>query len=497
MRANIVAFVYITVIGLIAFRLAAGAFTQHSVVDTRKVALFLIVNATGFILSPIIPLPTLLFYSVATLAILVLKPGAPVATIALFLFLMPLMPILSTELFLGSLPLIELTWPRLLIILLLIPLAPKALASAPLLHYRTDKYIWLFFALSAALGFRDTTITNGLRITVGLTIDLLIPYLVVSRVLRGPDDIRTVLGPLVAALAFGGLINIFETARHWNVYVQLITNVTGMGFATADRAGLLRAFGPLDRPSQSAFALATGIGMLWALSPFAAGKIRLLVLLGALGLGLILTFSRGSWVAAAFIATGYLATTNFKTFVKVVAGSVVVALPLMLLPITQEIIRILPFVGEQGTQAADTVAYRQELFDAAVYVANQSPFFGSTTYEQHPVLDRLRLADGLLDLVNHYVILLLSVGYVGLGCFLAIFASTFSSLLRALSTRGLDHPATRTVTKALAFTIMGLMLAIATTSAGGKAGIILWCLVAMSAVVSTPSIPKRARAHLT
>ena len=430
--------------------------------------------------------PPILFYSIVGAVIFILKPRDPVQKVAMFLFLLPLIPTLSYQLALGSLPLFDLTWQRLLIILLLVPLAPGAWKSKPIFHYRVDKYIWVFFALNVLLGFRDTTLTNGLRVAFGLTLDIFIPYFVLSRVLKNLEDVQTVFLPFIAALVFVGLVNAFEAIRHWNVYVPLVKNVVGFVFAHTERLGLLRAFGPLDRPSQSAFALATGIGLIWSILPIAKSRIHLLLILAVVSIGLIGTFSRGSWVAAALIGVGYLATTNLKTFVKVAAGSIVVAIPLLSLPIVQDIIHILPFIGEQGTQAADTVSYRQDLVGAAIIVASENPLLGSTTYGQHPQLDRLRLANGLLDLVNHYVILMLSMGYIGLVSFIAIFVSTLACLFGSARERRASRAERKVLLNALTFTLMGLLLAIAATSGTGRAGLILWCLVAVSAVLTRP-----------
>lgn len=486
MRGDIVAFVYVALIGYAAFRLTAGTFPQHVPAYRKKLTLFFIVNAVGFVLAPMLPYPAPIFYTIIGLSILILKPRDAVQQVGMFLFLLPLIPSLTYQLALGPLPLIDITWQRLLTILLLVPLLPSALKSRPLFHYSVDKFVWMFFALNVLLGFRDTTFTNGLRVSLGFTIDIFVPYLVISRVLRDCDDVRAVFLPFIAALVFVGLLNAFETIRHWNIYVPLVKDIVGPVLTHTERLGLLRAFGPLDRPSQSAFALATGIGLIWATLPLAKSKLRSLLIVSVLSIGLIATFSRGSWVAAAVIAGGYLATSNFKTFVKVTAGGIVVAIPLLFLPIVQDIIRILPFIGEQGTQAADTVSYRQELFRASMIVANETPLLGSTTFGEHPELDRLRLANGLLDLVNHYVIVVLSMGYVGLVSFCAIFASTLGSLFGASRDRRSSRPERKILINALMFTLSGLLLAIAATSATGRVGLILWCLVAVSAVMTRP-----------
>ena len=144
MRENIIALVYVAVIGYTAFRLTSGTFAQYNIVDSRKLILFLFANAMGFVVAPTIGHSPLVFYSTVGALILVLKPRDSVHQVALFLFLLPLMPMLSHQLTLGPLPLIDLTWSRLLAIFLLVPLVPRALKSQPLFHYRVDKYVWLF-----------------------------------------------------------------------------------------------------------------------------------------------------------------------------------------------------------------------------------------------------------------------------------------------------------------------------------------------------------------
>ena len=98
MRENIIAFAYVAVIGYTAFRLTAGGFAQYDIVDRQKLTLFLLANAMGFVVAPIVPYPALVFYSTVGISILVLKPREPVHQVALFIFLLPLMPSLTHQL---------------------------------------------------------------------------------------------------------------------------------------------------------------------------------------------------------------------------------------------------------------------------------------------------------------------------------------------------------------------------------------------------------------
>lgn len=86
----------------------------------------------------------------------------------------------------------------------------------------------------------------------------------------------------------------------------------------------------------------------------------------------------------------------------------------------------------------------------------------------------------LLDLVNHYMLLLLNMGYAGLVLFASVFISSMSLLIRTLAQSVKSHSEHRVLNTALLCTIAALMVAISTTSAVGRVGVILWCLVAVA-----------------
>jgi len=387
-------------------------------------------------------------------------------------------------------------WSRLLTITILFPLLIGAFRHKSPLHYSLDKFVWAFFLLSIALSFRETSFTNGLRGVTYLTIDILTPYFVLSRYLRSFDDIRKVLFALLGSLIFAGMVITFESIRTWRLYEQLAININGIRFASIFRMGILRATGTFDIPSRAAFALATGLGLCWTLAPYITKRKLLGVAVTILVAGLFFTFSRGNWIAGIIIGACFLLTLNPKRFFKLGAVLAVGVMVLSMTQVGQDVYNVLPFVGSDDSEAAGTVSYREDLLETSIRVANENPWFGSTTFHEHPDMNALRQSSGLLDLVNQYLIVLLNMGYVGLVLYALIFLNVLLASRRALQQSAGKPEDHRNICRALMFTLAGLLVAITTTSAFGRVGLILWCLAAIAAVATDilAPVPRRSRA---
>ena len=478
MLQSLIPFFYVSVIGYAAFHLMRVVFPADNAATRTYFPLFLFINFTGFVIAGFVLSSTFAFSVLTGSAILFCAPKAPAYRIALFLFLLPILPMLEHDLQIGSQPIIHLTWPRLLIIVLLLPIFFKAIRSKPLLHFPTDKYVWFLIAVNAVLAFRDTSVTNGMRHVIYVVLEILVPYIVITRSIRSLDDIRIGIFALLSALVFVAFTNIFEAARAWNIYPQLVQQITGYGtFFFDDRQGIRRAYGPLDRPSQASLALAVATGLLWMLLPYARRRLLYLATVLLVCTGLLVTFSRGGWIAAALIGLGYVMTSFRKQAFKVFILCGIVMIPLSLLPIASDIKRMLPFVGEAGTHEAQTVEFRKELFAASIRIAHERPLLGSTDYTAHPGFDHLRTPSGFIDVVNHYAVVLLSTGYVGLGAFLAVFLSALFHLHRQRRRCNEHDFEMKAFLTSAQFTILGAMLSFATTTAG-RGQLILMCLVA-------------------
>ena len=476
---KIIALTYILMLGVPAILLVASAFADRDFDEKRAIAIFAFTNVLGFLSNSY-----WLFVGSMSVLLYLTLPKQKAIRVAAFMFLFPLMPSLEKLVLIGGVPLIQISWTRFLILILLLPMLADALAHRAVFRLPLDKYVLAFSALLIALESRDVSFTASMRNALEYSLDILLPYLVISRQIRSWDELRQVFTWLLAGLTFLGMLNLFETIRNWHPHHGIVNELTNTMTRSVSRGGFARAFGPMDKASASSFALALGCGIYWILYPLMQRKVRNLLPIIMLVGGLIVTFSRGGWVASAIIGAGAAATSKVRNFAKAAIWGAILVTPIaMFTDVGQFAIQALPFVGQEDTAEARTVDYRVELFSAGLEVAAKYPLFGTPNLQQEPAMIAITQASGLLDLVNHYMLLLLNYGSVGLVLFLLIFART---LLLLWTTRALAGPPNsweKHACTALAFTLGALLVQIITTSALNRVGLILWCIVAIVAAM--------------
>ena len=99
---------------------------------------------------------------------------------------------------------------------------------------------------------------------------------------------------------------------------------------------------------------------------------------------------------------------------------------LLLTPIGDRIINLLPYVGsEENTVTAD---YRTKLLENSWIVIQRNPVFGSVDYLETPEMQEMIQGQGIIDVVNTYIQVALNTGLVGLGLFVLFFAAVLAGL---------------------------------------------------------------------
>lgn len=465
MLGTIVTLLYLHTMGYVVHRLIdAGGAADYSLTN-RHFAVFSLITTTAFLVNSYN-----LFILLATVILLSAVPRKVQMRITTFVLMFPLIPYLGNAVDLPGLPGFYLTWPRLLIVVLLLPLVPSAFRIRPMFSGSLDKWIILFFLLVAALNLREETLLGGIRLSIYFFIDYLVPYFVLSRHLLTLEDLQRALWALLASLSFVGLLCIFEAVRDWSIYnpVALLDE----NWSLADRRlGFRRGTGPLAPPSNAAFAMIFGLGLFWACSAWRKKSYANVLLLFFLTAGLFFTFARGSWIAALVLCAGYLLHSG-RTLFRFIPIALLFLSPLLATDLGSKVLGILPFVGADGTQEARTITYRQDLFAVSIDVANENPWLGSTTFKNHSKMEAIRQSSGLLDLVNHYLIVLLNYGYVGLLAWIALLLSGLSGLAKAAGRVQTDQ--LRILYRSLFYTLLAMIVATAATSAVGRVGIFLW-----------------------
>ena len=343
-----------------------------------------------------------------------------------------------------------------------------------------DKLLAANMVLTCLLYLRETTVTDALRQTLYLFVDVFLPYYVASRALKNLSDFKDALFCFVLAAMVLSLIGLFEYWRSWLLYSAL-NNALGVqwemsGYLT--RGGSLRASVTTGQAIALGFVISVAIGFYLYLQEEVRSKLQRR--LGALLLagGLYAPLSRGPWIGTAvmivvFIGTGRKAIK--RLMLLGVSGMLVVPL-LVVVPGGQKILDLLPFIG---TVEVENITYRQRLFDNAVIVVQRNPWLGSFDFRSTPEMQSLIQGQGIIDVVNTYIGIALSFGLVGLTLFVVFFISVLMGIRKGMrSFPNKDNEAHR-LGRALLATLAGILITIVTVSSITVIPVVYWSVAGL------------------
>jgi len=260
--------------------------------------------------------------------------------------------------------------------------------------------------------------TNHLRLAFLFLLDSYVLYFAVSRSCRSRRAIAEVLATFwLSAMILGG-IAIFETVRHWLLYMDILKNWTN-GAATTFylmRGTVLRAEASTGGSLSLGYILAIGVGFWLYLRSQVKSTATDVWVFALLGFGLIATYSRGPWlgVVLIYILFSALSSPTLAKLFKPFAGAALVAVGVGLTPLGARIVSMLPFMG--GSVDVGNWTYRQALAERAWTLIKASPLFG----DQLAVfkMQDLRQGMGIIDMTDTYAQMALDYGLVGLSLFL-------------------------------------------------------------------------------
>lgn len=388
-------------------------------------------------------------------------------------------------------------------ILALVVLMPTALEMLHTEHVpkpgalAADKLLIAFLLLTVLLELRETTITDALRKGVHSFLDFAVPYYVISRSLRSVHDFKAAMLAFVLAMLVLAAIAVYEAFKHWHLYDALV-DALGLNWGYdlyLDRAGILRAHVSTGQPIALGFVLTVGIGFwLFLQSSIADWRIRWGAML-LLAAGLLASVSRGPWIGAvilvwAFLATGPRAVTNMT---KLALSGIAALAFASVLPGGGEFIDTLPIIGTAETYNID---YRQRLIDASLAVIDRNPWFGSVTFASTPEMQAMIQGQGLIDVVNTYLLLALEYGYVGMGLFVAFFLQAGWGIYRGLRIqRRMEKRNDELILlgRVLLATLLAVLLMIFTTSKITVISIVMWSVGAMGVAYAQMVFAARRR----
>jgi hypothetical protein len=236
----------------------------------------------------------------------------------------------------------------------------------------------------------------------------------------------------VTAMMPLSLMGLFEMLKGWLLYAPIPAQ---WGVPLLDsyvaREGFVRAATSAAGPIAFGFLGMVGLGCL--LTVHKAGRYSLHTKLAFLILciGLISNLSRGPWLGAAIMLLVMITTSERRAanLAKLtVAG--ICALPLLFTPIGERALSYLPFVG---TVEVENISYREKLFENALIVVERNLLTGSVDYLSTPEMQEMVQGQGIIDIVNTYLQIVLQTGVLGLGLFVLLIAMILLRFARVWS----------------------------------------------------------------
>ena len=380
----------------------------------------------------------------------------------------------------------ELDYYRLLALTILLPAGYRLMQRRPEPHVglqTADRFFAGYVGLLVVLTFLASSMTNTLRQVFLMLIDMVLPYFVASRSMRQLRDFKEAAACFVLAAVLLAGAAVFETVRHWLLYSSLAEAMGlswegGLYLSRGDETGPLRALGSTAHSIVLGYMMVVALGLFVYLSGSLRVRIVRWLAWIALVAGLVATFSRGPLLGGAVglvvgLGLGSKGPKRLAQFF--VCGGIVFAC-LLLTPWSDAVIDYLPFFGSGGVES---VTYRQRLFEVSISVLLQNPFFGAFDSLLNSALEELRQGQGIIDLVNSYIGVALSTGFIGLTLFVGIFFTAAISVLRARRYVMIVDPDGEALGRSLLATLAGIMITIATASNVNAISLVYWTVAGL------------------
>jgi O-antigen ligase len=319
---------------------------------------------------------------------------------------------------------------RLLSLVLLMPLSFQLMRLSDALKpgkISTDWLLWTYLGLQIVLSLPSASATSMMRNLLIMYLDIWLPYFVLSRAFLNREQLSDALACLaMAGLALAPLAGI-ETVSTWILYA-VIPEGWGAGIFSVYRLrdGLLRAGLTAGQPIAMGYFFALAFGAwLYVRSRVAPGMALAATL--ALLAGLFFPLSKGPWLGAAVIFLTFIALgpKPLGKLVKTILFVALVATIALATPLGDRFIGESPVVG---AASESSFLYRQRLLDASLLLLAQSPFFGVPNFLRY--MEELRQGEGIIDLVNTYLIIALSYGGIALVLFLSVLCTVLYKVYR-------------------------------------------------------------------
>lgn len=373
---------------------------------------------------------------------------------------------------------------RLLALVLLLPCAWRLAQRRSTIQYFRSPVDWLvlgYLILNSILAFRGGNFTSDTRAALMLWIDVFIPYYVASRSIQSTEAFRHALVGLVLGGMLLSALAVVEVLRSWKLYEAASVALGSHSFgAYKMRGGFIRPAATVIDSIGLGYVIVVAAGAYLYLQRLMEGRINRYLGLLLLATGLLASLSRGPWVGGLLMVIIFV-LMNPRPLKRLIQGATVAACVLLVLtivPAGQQIITLLPFVGEEEQ---GNVQYRAELLPVSLPVIERNLLFGSSDFLEAPELSVMRQGEGIIDIVNSYLGVTLHAGIVGLILFSGIFISTLLVLRRGMRwARQTGDPDGLALGRALFASVVSIMFIIFTVSSIFVVPVIYFAVIGVS-----------------
>jgi O-antigen ligase len=407
--------------------------------------------------------------------------------LALYFFVLFAVPLLPKEIggFGGIQSLFSIDYGRLLALVVLLPAfinLRKEGGRASFGHLAGDKMILAYIAVQFLLILQDGSTTHALRLGIFYTfLGIFLPYFVASRSLRTLEAFREAMMAYVVAAMVLSLVALFEFVKHWLLYKQ-VEQLLGVDWGLGKhlvRSGSLRAIGSTGQPIALGFAITVGIGFMLYLRPIVSNRLVWQLGMGLLLAGLMASISRGPWVGAVVVLIVFFATgaSPVKQFLKVGVIGTVLLLLLLVSPMSEKVIKVLPWVG---SVEQDTIDYRSLLLQKAILMVMKNPLLGARNFlAESTEMQELALGSGFIDVVNTYIRVALTYGLMGLSLFVGCFAAVIVGVINTMRRIHDKKDESYRLGQSLLSVLVSIALMISTVSSISVIPWIYWSVIGM------------------
>jgi O-antigen ligase len=421
--------IYVSIIAALIFRLAKPLALLFSTPDdfSRRRIVWYALTATAF-LSPNFWLFALV--AIPVMAIAGRKDSNPGA---LYLMLLQVIPPIEVPVPMIGMPyLFEIDNYLLLSFCVMTPAALRIIRSKDkprIQGFESMDFCLLAYGFLTAIlyvrtqtpdgGLYPTSVTESLRRGFVFIFSIYIPYFSISRASSSRRVLADSMATFCLNCAILAAIAVFESARGWLLYGE-IPDRWGYGFSFTSyvaRGSSLRAMASTGHSMALGYLLVVAFGLWLYLQTRVDSKRSRIGVTALFWGGLLAAYTRGAWIGSVFVYFVFsaLRPRALSRVFKAACVAVIIAVLIYLSPLGNRIVSVLPFLG--GTVDNFNVVYRQRLFERSWQIIQESPMFG----DQGAMLKMqdLRQGQGIIDLVNTYVGILLDNGFVGLTLFLS------------------------------------------------------------------------------